>query len=154
MSTTTINYNLFKPELTDVAKITDINANWDTIDSELKARATLDSDGKVLADQLPDIDLSSKVSKSGDTLTGSLTFQNKTSYGALGKYRTINGKDYYVDFGCGNIGGKGCVSMQYMEGNTVKGRLEVSESGVSFYDENNNRTFLYRNTVVSASVES
>ena len=154
MSTTTTNYKLFKPELTDVADITAMNENWDTIDSELKARATLDSDGKVLADQLPEIDLSNKVSTLGDTLTGSLTFQNKTAYDALGKYRTINGNDYYVDFGCGNIGGKGCVSMQYIEGDTVKGRLEVSGSGVSFYDENNNRTFLYKNTVVSASVES
>lgn len=36
MSTTTTNYSLIKPELTDVADITATNQNWDTIDAELK----------------------------------------------------------------------------------------------------------------------
>lgn len=36
MSTTTTNYGLVKPELTDVADITAMNSNWDTIDTELK----------------------------------------------------------------------------------------------------------------------
>lgn len=36
MSTTTTNYGLVKPELTDAADITAMNANWDKIDSELK----------------------------------------------------------------------------------------------------------------------
>lgn len=35
MSTTTTNYNLVKPDLTDVADITTMNANWDTVDSAL-----------------------------------------------------------------------------------------------------------------------
>lgn len=41
MSTTTSNYGLIKPELTDAADITAFNSNWDNIDSELKG---LDSD--------------------------------------------------------------------------------------------------------------
>lgn len=35
MSTTTTNYSLIKPELTDAADITAMNANWDVIDGEL-----------------------------------------------------------------------------------------------------------------------
>lgn len=35
MSTLTKNFNLFKPELNDPADITEINGNWDRIDSEL-----------------------------------------------------------------------------------------------------------------------
>lgn len=35
MSTTTQNFSLVKPELTDAADITAMNPNWDTIDTEL-----------------------------------------------------------------------------------------------------------------------
>ena len=144
MSTTTTNYGLVKPEITDAADITAMNTNWDTVDTKLKE----------INDKAADLSaLDKKVDKTGDTLTGVLSFQNKTAYAAIGKFRTINGTDYYVDFGCGNIGGKGCVAMQYMEGDTVKGRLEISGSGVSFYNENGKRTYLYRNDVVTAAVE-
>ena len=40
MSTTTTNYKLVKPELTDTADITATNTNWDTIDAELKEHDT------------------------------------------------------------------------------------------------------------------
>lgn len=36
MSTTTTNFNLIKPELTDLADITAFNNNWDEIDKQLK----------------------------------------------------------------------------------------------------------------------
>lgn len=36
MSTTTTNFGLIKPELTDAANITAFNSNWDTIDTKLK----------------------------------------------------------------------------------------------------------------------
>ena len=39
MSTTTNNYKLIKPALTDPADITAFNSNWDTVDSELKSNA-------------------------------------------------------------------------------------------------------------------
>ena len=155
MSTTTTNYGLVKPELTDAANITAMNGNWDKIDTTLKSKADLGSDGKIPSSQL-NVDLSSKVSKTGDELTGVLVFKNNNSYGAIEKYRTINGTERHIDVGVGNVGGDGCVALQYMEGsgNTVLGRLEIGRRGVSFYDENGNRTFLYRNAAVSASVES
>ena len=34
MSTTTTNYELVKPALTDAADITAMNSNWDTIDTK------------------------------------------------------------------------------------------------------------------------
>ena len=40
MSKTTTNYGLIKPELTDVADITEMNQNWDKID-ELLGRKTV-----------------------------------------------------------------------------------------------------------------
>jgi hypothetical protein len=54
MSTTTTNYKLFKPELSDPADITKMNPNWDTIDAELYKKATLGADGRVLPEQLPE----------------------------------------------------------------------------------------------------
>lgn len=52
MSTTTTNYKLVKPALSDPADITVMNPNWDTIDTELAKRATLEG-GKVPYEQLP-----------------------------------------------------------------------------------------------------
>ena len=52
MSTTTQNYSLIKPGLTDAADITAMNENWDKIDAELKSRATLVND-KIPVEQLP-----------------------------------------------------------------------------------------------------
>ena len=43
MSTTTTNYGLVKPELTDAADITAMNLNWDTIDTKLKDLENADS---------------------------------------------------------------------------------------------------------------
>ena len=39
MSTTTTNYGLIKPALTDAADITAMNPNWDTIDAKIKKNA-------------------------------------------------------------------------------------------------------------------
>ena len=39
MSTTTTNFSLIKPELTDAADITAMNQNWDKIDEQLKIAA-------------------------------------------------------------------------------------------------------------------
>lgn len=54
MSTSTTNYKLFKPELTDPADITQINVNWDKIDDELIKKAPLDENGKIPVENLPD----------------------------------------------------------------------------------------------------
>lgn len=56
MASTTTNYNLRKIDLTDAPPdITVLNANWDKIDRELKSRASLNEQGKVPEEQLPDI---------------------------------------------------------------------------------------------------
>lgn len=54
MGTTTTNLGLFKPALTDPADITQLNNNWDKVDSEIKRKADL-IDGKVPSEQLPEI---------------------------------------------------------------------------------------------------
>ena len=59
MATTTSNYNLIKPALTDVADITAFNSNWDTIDTNLK-----------------------KASESGGTPTVTATSTNGVAYTA------------------------------------------------------------------------
>lgn len=51
MSTTTTNYKLIKPELTDAADITAMNPNWDTLDTKLKE----------LSDELDDNTIETKV---------------------------------------------------------------------------------------------
>lgn len=38
MSTQTTNYGLVKPQLTDIADITKMNPNWDTLDEELYSK--------------------------------------------------------------------------------------------------------------------
>lgn len=53
MSTTTKNYKLIVPALTDVADITALNVNWNTLDTELAKKANLDENGKVPTTQLP-----------------------------------------------------------------------------------------------------
>lgn len=56
MATYTDNYNLKKPDPTDFVEVSDLNENMDIIDGELKKRASLDSSGKVPAEQLPAMD--------------------------------------------------------------------------------------------------
>jgi hypothetical protein len=55
MANKTKNYNLTKPTQDEFYDIEVQNSNMDTIDSELKKRALLDSSGKVSADQLPNM---------------------------------------------------------------------------------------------------
>lgn len=135
MSLKTPNYELVKPELTDVADITAMNQNWDTIDAELGG----------------------KVKKTGDNLTGQLTFNNTNSYFAIGKYRDVNSKRYFVNLGCGVLGGQGIVSLEVRQGNTPEdpllGRLEIGDLGVSYQDSDGKRTYLARSEVIAATVE-
>ena len=77
MSTTTNNYGLVKPQLTDSADITAMNGNWDKIDTELKKRATLGNDGKIPSDLLPNQSQVFAVSiteKNEDTFVANKTF--------------------------------------------------------------------------------
>ena len=99
-----------------------------------------------------------KVSKSGDTMNGALNFKNDTEFRAISKTRVLNNTTYYVNWGCGILGGEGIVAMELnlpqSDGtSTVLGRLEVGGRGVSFLDANNKRTYLYTSGLTAASVE-
>lgn len=148
MSTTTTNYKLIKPELTDSADITAMNQNWDTLDTQLK---------ELNDNAIDPNDLVGKVNKVGDTLTGSLTFENKDSYHALMKYRTVNGNTYGVNVGCGVLGGEGIVALEVRQGDATDspmlGRFEMGSRGVSYVDPNGTRTYLHRNALTSSTVE-
>lgn len=98
--------------------------------------------------------LADRVDKAGDTLTGSLTFNNKNDYAAINKTRTISDKDYTIDLGCGMVAGSGCVALQCKTNDTVIGRLEVSGSGVSFLNEQGKRSYIHTNTLLSATTEA
>lgn len=93
MSKKTTNYSLVKPELTDSADITATNSNWDTIDAELKQRATLGDDGKVLSSQLPSVN-DQKVTFTRASVLQNLTSGSKLStlFGQLDllNYRYLN----------------------------------------------------------------
>lgn len=103
--------------------------------------------------------LNNKLPTSGGDLTGDLVFQNKGAFRAIGKYRTINNKDYYINFGCGLIGNEGAAVMEIQspEGTggalEVIGRLEIRRQGVSFVDANNKRHYLYNSGLATATVE-
>ena len=58
MSTTTTNYGLVKPQLTDPADITALNGNWDTLDQVIKQNkddAKSYTDTKISAIPTPDV---------------------------------------------------------------------------------------------------
>jgi len=90
MSTTTTNFSLVKPDLTDAADITAMNPNWDRIDAELAIRAKLNPDGKVPLEQLPEI-------SSANSTTVTLTAAGWT-LGADGRYaQTVSVTDVFAD---------------------------------------------------------
>lgn len=230
MSTLTTNYGLVKPELTDVADITAMNVNWDTIDEQLKNAGNQDwitpittsgtdlnnytskgiysfaqaytptncptgntngwlvvipwnnSETQVTVKQIwfrhgiantNDFELyvrtmisnswsswynlTNRVDKSGDTLTGSLTFNNTSDYHALQKYRAVNETTYGVNVGCGVLGGQGVVGLEVRQGSSTDspllGRLEIGDRGVSYVDSEGVRTYLVNSSVVNATVE-
>lgn len=71
---------------------------------------------------------SQKVNKTGDTLTGSLNFNNKNDFNAIRKTRTLNGTDYQLTVG---LGGNGSARMELVgENDTVLGSVEVRNDGV------------------------
>lgn len=77
---------------------------------------------------------SQKVNKSGDTMTGELLFENKDSYDAIRKTRTLNGTDYQLTVG---VGGNGSARMEYVSNNNVLGSIEVRSNGI--YNGKNNK---------------
>jgi hypothetical protein len=78
MSTTTKNYGMFKPELSDPADITKMNPNWDTIDEELKRLNLLDDNDKILPKYLPDGSISFEMIVPTDGWTDYETMKMRT----------------------------------------------------------------------------
>lgn len=71
---------------------------------------------------------SQKVNKSGDTLTGALSFNNTNSYEAIIKDRTINNVNYRAKLG---VGDNGSVRLELNEGSSTSGTsLEVRTNGL------------------------
>ena len=71
---------------------------------------------------------SQKVNKSGDTLTGSLYFNNADTYDAIRKKRTIDGVDYELSVG---LGGNKSARMELVgTNNIVLSSVEARNDGV------------------------
>lgn len=101
--------------------------------------------------------LNNLVDKRGDTLRGSLTFENLDSYHALMKYRDVNGQTYGINVGCGVLGGKGVVAFEVREGSETTSprlaRLEFGELGVAFIGPDGKRRYIHETGVLAAGVE-
>lgn len=165
MSSKTTNYNLHKIDLTDAPPdITVLNPNWDTLDAKIKAledagwtRAQIVA---LINETVTDTDISGKVNKTGDELTGALDFKNSNEFRAISKTRLIGNTTYYVNWGCGQLGGEGVISMELHLPSTtggssaILGRIEIGSRGVSFLDGNNKRTYLYASGLTAASLET
>lgn len=94
MSTTTTNYGLVKPELTDVADITLMNPNWDTVDAKLKE---LQENVKTYT-TLEQLGLSGKV-----TLTNVVNAMPDCSQLILDNYETANSYVAYCPYSTGTL---------------------------------------------------
>ena len=84
----------------------------------------------VNADNLNKIDegIANAVEKTGDTLTGELSFENKNDFTAIRKTRTLNGTDYQVTVG---LGGNGSARMEFVKApDNVLSSVEVRSDGI------------------------
>lgn len=70
---------------------------------------------------------SQKVNKSGDTLTGSLYFNNADGYDAIRKRRTIDNEDYSLSVG---VGANKSARLELYQGSTTLGQLDVKSDGI------------------------
>lgn len=163
MSSKTTNYNLHKIDLTDAPPdITVLNPNWDTLDTKIKeledAGWTRAEIVELINATVTDTDISGKVNKTGDELSGPLDFKNTNEFRAISKTRLVNTKQYYVNWGCGQLGGEGVIGMELRlpsttggEG-TLLGRIEIGSRGISFLDANNNRSYTYVSGLTEATL--
>ena len=95
--------------------------NWENLPS---------TNTPVNADNLNKMDkgIANAVEKTGDTLTGSLKFNNKNDFEAIRKTRTLNGTDYQLTVG---IGGNGSARMEYVDNNNaVLSSVEARSDGI------------------------
>lgn len=95
--------------------------NWENLPS---------TNTPVNADNLNKMDagIANAVEKTGDTMTGALSFNNTNSYEAIIKDRTINNINYKAKLG---VGGNGSVRLELNEGSSTSGTsLEVRTNGL------------------------
>lgn len=107
---------------------TDTTAHAD-MRSELTAVARAKPGGEI------DQRLQNRVEKSGDTMTGILTFDTPTLFSAFQKKRTINGTNYIMRAGIGNDGSGASLCMRLFSvaadgTETVVSHIEADSSGV------------------------
>ena len=123
MSTQTPNYNLIKPELTDVADITATNENWDKIDTELK----------------------NKLNTTGGKLTGSLTIDDSDGIGLV-KRRVVNNVPYKALFNLRRLSNEPCPTIELTDDNDNEIRkivLSPVATGGPYVKENENVYHFY-----------
>lgn len=93
--------------------------------------ASLDADGKIPVGQLPPMDF---VERAGDVMTGTLGFDNPTSFGALYKKRTIGDVDYIMRVGVGSYGTDGTFSVRLAttanDVETIVAQFDFDKSGL------------------------
>ena len=81
-----------------------------------------------------DDELDTKVNKSGDTLTGHLSFENNDSYWAIIKDRILDNVRYRLTVG---VGANGRTCLENYVGDTLSGRLEVCSDGKLYNAKSN-----------------
>lgn len=67
-----------------------------------------------------------KVDKSGDTMTGVLKIENKSTFNGIDKIRTIDGTDYVVSLG---VGIDASASLELRDASGTLGRIDVNKDG-------------------------
>ena len=95
--------------------------NWENLPS---------TNTPVNADNLNKMDegIANAVEKTGDTLTGSLKFNNKDDFEAIRKTRTLNGTDYLLTVG---LGGNGSARMEFVKvPDNVLSSVEARSDGI------------------------
>ena len=94
--------------------------NWENLPS---------TNTPVNADNLNKMDegIANAVEKTGDTLTGSLNFNNKNDFEAIRKTRTLNGTDYQLTVG---LGENGSARMEYITNDKVLSSVEARSDGI------------------------
>ena len=95
--------------------------NWENLPS---------TNTPVNADNLNKMDegIANAVEKTGDTLTGSLNFNNKNDFEAIRKTRTLNNEDYQVTVG---VGANMAARMEFIKlPDNVLGSVEARSDGI------------------------
>ena len=98
-----------------------------TYESFIEDKISIKNDSNIYEEFINTSDI---INKSGDTMTGTLTFNNTNEYGAVYKYRKVNNIDYRGSFGIGiDSNGNGATALEIYKGSSQVGRIELREDG-------------------------